>query len=462
MPITGSVNDSTNVLTTKIIFGEERDPGYIYTDFSTGKTYGPGVPFEMPVVSLDYYISHQNDWEKQDPPHGNCFPGYFLVENKNGELVNMYRGTDLGFGGYVYANPGMYYDAVTLDVRSMHPNSIIQLIIFGEKYTARFEDLVNLRALIKHKNYAAAGDMFGGALKPYLNNDKDAKALSNALKTAINSVYGLTSASFDNQFRDPRNVNNIVALRGALFMRTLQEEVESQGFTVIHIKTDSIKIHKPTKEIIDYCMKRANDFGYEFEVEHTWKKLCLVNHSVFVGMHGSDDPESPGEWETTGTQFMVPYVRKTLFTHEPIDFFDMCETKQVQNAMYLDMNEQLGDDSDLQKELKKTIKEWGRESVQAAAIQGEISKHHNLRFVGRVGLFTPVLPGCGGGILLSKNNVGNLGAVSGTKGYRWLEASEVKDLGKEDVIDKSYYTKLCDAAIDSINRFGDFNEFAAS
>ena len=51
------------------------------------------------------------------------------------------------------------------------------------------------------------------------------KIFTKALKIAINSVYGLTSASFDNPLRDIRNKNNIVALRGALFMRTLQDEV---------------------------------------------------------------------------------------------------------------------------------------------------------------------------------------------------------------------------------------------
>ena len=43
---------------------------------------------------------------------------------------------------------------------------------------------------------------------------------ANALK--INSVYGLTSASFNNAFRDPRNKDNIVAKRGALFMINLK------------------------------------------------------------------------------------------------------------------------------------------------------------------------------------------------------------------------------------------------
>ena len=33
----------------------------------------------------------------------NAFPGYEFIDGKN-----MYRGTDVGKGGYVYAEPGMY------------------------------------------------------------------------------------------------------------------------------------------------------------------------------------------------------------------------------------------------------------------------------------------------------------------------------------------------------------------
>lgn len=35
-------NDTTNKLTTRIIFGKEKHPGLIWTDFKTGKQYGPG------------------------------------------------------------------------------------------------------------------------------------------------------------------------------------------------------------------------------------------------------------------------------------------------------------------------------------------------------------------------------------------------------------------------------------
>ena len=123
-----------------------------------------------------------------------------------------------------------------LDVASLHPHSAVALNYFGE-YTKNFNDLMDVRIYVKHKEYDKAKKLINGKLAKYLDDPQQAKALSQALKIAINSVYGLTSATFDNPFRNPKNGNNIVALRGALFMRTLQDEVQQRGFTVAHIKT---------------------------------------------------------------------------------------------------------------------------------------------------------------------------------------------------------------------------------
>ena len=67
--------------------------------------------------------------------------------------------------------------------------------MFGTKFTKVFEDIVNARVAIKHRDFDTAGTLLGGALKPYLNEDM-ADALAQALKIVINSIYGLTSASF--------------------------------------------------------------------------------------------------------------------------------------------------------------------------------------------------------------------------------------------------------------------------
>lgn len=398
----------------------------------------------------------------------NAFPGYEFVDGKN-----MYRGEDLGKGGYVYAEPGMYTNVALLDVQSMHPTSIINMNCFGE-YTKRYKDIYNARILIKHHDYEEAKKLLNGLLAPFLTDEQQADELAKALKLCLNSTYGLTSANFDNPFRDIRNKNNIVALRGALFMRTLQDEVKDRGFTVAHIKTDSIKVPEATPEIIHFIMEFGKKYGYVFEHEATYDRMCLVNDAVYIARY--KDGKHAGEWTATGAQFQVPYVFKKLFSKEPIEFKDMCETKSVSTALYLDMNEGLIVNQEADKELADRVKSGENPEVDGDYIQfvnpafknvsnRELKKFvddsHNYRFVGKVGLFCPIKKGCGGGLLMREKD-GKFSAATGSKGYRWLESEVVKTLGKEADIDRSYYDKLVDDAVESIEKYGDFEWFAST
>lgn len=430
-----TVNDTTNTLTTRIIFGKERHPKLVYTDLATGEQDA------LTEVEPDILVSKNII---------NAFPGYEWTKGDDGRMHNMFRGTDLGLGGYVYAEPGMYWNVALLDVASLHPHSAVAMNYFGE-YTKNFNDLMDVRIYVKHKEYDKAKKLFGGKLAKYLDDPAQAKALAQALKIAINSVYGLTSATFDNPFRNPKNANNIVALRGALFMRTLQDEVQQRGFTVAHIKTDSIKIPDATPEIIDFCMKFAEKYGYQFEHEATYEKMCLVNNAVYIarymdaadckaryGYVPGDNEKEGGEWTATGTQFQVPYVFKTLFSHEDIVFNDLCETKSVsKGAIYLDKNEDLA--------------------------EGE----NNYIFVGRVGQFCPIKPGCGGALLVREAGAKDNGetkydSVTGAKDYRWLESEMVYNMHLEDAIDRSYFDKMATKAIEAISEYGDFEQFASN
>lgn len=395
----------------------------------------------------------------------------------------MYRGVDLGFGGYVYAEPGMYGNVALLDVASLHPHSIIAMNMFGD-YTPKFKMLVDIRIHIKHKEYDVVRHEFNGKLARYLDNEDTAKQLSAALKIAINSVYGLTSAKFDNPFRDVRNENNIVALRGALFMKTLQDEVMSKGFKVAHIKTDSIKIPDATPEIIDFCMKFAEKYGYTFEHEATYDRICLVNDSTYIAKYAGEEDRGSGNWTATGLQFQIPYVFKKCFSHEDITPRDLCETKEVKTAIHLDMNEATEDivrDEQLQYILSTRNPSYDMEKnpptrkqreliaqyadVSDDDILKELSTLHSYKFIGRVGLFCPIKPGCGGGIMVREQRKldGSIAmyAVTGTKGYRWLESEEVIGTEKEADIDLSYYDKLVNDAIDTISEFGDYEWFVS-
>ena len=433
----GTVNDTTNSLTTKIIFGNEKHPQLVYTDLSE------------------------------------TFPGYEFKDNKN-----MYRGEDLGKGGYIRSFPGIYGNVALLDVASLHPNSIRAMNCFGE-YTKNFTDILDARVAIKHKDFDTARKMMGGRLKPFLEDESTAKDLAQALKIAINSVYGLTAANFDNPFRDIRNKNNIVALRGALFMKTLQDEVESRGFKIVAIKTDSIKIADATKEIVDFCMDFAKKYGYTFEHEATYDRICQINDADYIarykeaswceqhyGYVPGDNQDHEWQWTVTGAQFAVPYVFKKLFSKEEISFDDLCETKSVaKGVIYLDMNEQLPDVGYLEDELEKRKKGAKKlnpilENCTDEDLVKQIQNGHNYIFVGKVGRFCPIKPGCNGGILYRENE-GKYFAVTGTKGYRWLESELVQELGRENDIDNSYYENLANEAVESIAEYGDYEWFVS-
>ena len=422
-----TVNDTTNSLTTKIIFGDNRTPQSQFNYRDMGKMTEDANKYTVTDEGI-IYTDFGDEFTVFDGKNRPIFPGY---KYENGEST--YRGEVIGEGGYVYSEPGMYFNVALLDVASMHPSSIIAEDLFGPEYTARFKEIKDARLAIKHKEFDRAKTMLGGKLAKYLDDPEMASALANALKTAINSVYGLTSASFENPFHDNRNKDNIVAKRGALFMVNLKNEVKKKGYTVAHIKTDSIKIPDATPEIIKFVMDYGQMYGYTFEHEATYDRMCLVNDAVYIAKYR--DGKHAGEWTATGKQFQVPYVFKKLFSKEPITFEDTCETMSVTSSLYLDMNETLP--------------------------EGE----HDYHFVGKVGSFCPIEPGYGGGELLreAKDKDGNIkyAAATGTKGYRWLESETVKVLGKEDDIDLSYYNKMVDAAVEAISQYGDFEMFVS-
>lgn len=443
----------------------------------------------------------------------NCFPGYEFkfIDGAEGKQ-NMYRGTNLGFGGYVYYEEGIYSNVALLDVQSLHPHSIIALNKFG-KYTKRYEDILKARIAIKNHDYDTAGKMLDGAFKKYLTSDEEADKLATALKLVLNSTFGYGFASFENPFVDSRDKNNIVALRGSLFMRTLQDEVKKRGFNICHIKTDSCKVPNATPEIINFIMEFAKQYNYSFTHEATYDRLCLVNGSTYIAKYADNAwcekqygyvpvdnlkaAKKGKKWTATAKQFQVPFVFKTLFSKEPIEFKDLCQTFEVKTAIHIDMHEivspevddynrkiglcndritailntnpDLSPKSPQRLEIKTIEKEEKRLKVERDLLLEQLGGR-DLHFVGKVGNFCPIKPGRGGGILVreGKDGDGNIkyDAVTGTlkpdkTPYRWLEAEAVKALGKEDDIDKSYYRKMVDDAIKAISKYGDFERFVA-
>lgn len=408
-----SVNQTTQSHTAKIIFDGDRNPqaSFVYTD-----------------------LSEQ-------------FPGY-----KFDGKESTYRGEITGEGGYVYSEPGIYSNVALLDIASMHPTSIEKLNLFGG-YTERFSQLKAARMAIKRNDYEAARGMLGGKLGKFLDGAESdpsaAEALSYALKIVINIVYGLTSARFENPFRDHRNKDNIVAKRGALFMidlkHAVQERYQDQGYRVIHIKTDSIKVAIPPDaakggmELITFIENFGTEYGYDFEVEAMYDKLCLVNEAVYIARSIKEDdacvwrgpqhilePEC-FKWTAVGAQFAHPYVFKTLFEKSDLTFDDFCETKSVmQGSMYLDFS--------------------------------ETGLVENMVHVGRCGSFVPVSRN-GGELWRVKDD--KKYAVTGTKGYFWIDRDMARNRAKVDEleIEMEYFEELRAKAENAIAQFSESEDF---
>ena len=283
-------------------------------------------------------------------------------------------------------------------------------------------------------------------------------------------------------------------------MRTLQDEIINRGFKVIHIKTDSIKIPNATKEIVDFCQEFGKKYGYDFEFEALYDRICLVNDAVYIAKYA--DPvwcnenykvvpgdnakaakKEPHMWTATGAQFKQSYVFKRLFSKEDILFEDLCETREVKTALYLDMNENLPDVSKLEAELTKLKKQLKdpKSKLNSLDDQEEFNKQkkiitdkieeleeivktgHNYIFVGKTGQFCPMVDGCGAGILLRENtNRETYDSAPNSSGYRWMESEMVRCLGKENFINKKYFEAKCDEAINDISKYCDFYQFTES
>jgi hypothetical protein len=420
----GTMNDKTNTLTIKLLTNGFSDPQsqYVYTDLST---IFPGYEYHPEGIPNELYSNKPGD----------------KVPSRGRLGKSIYLGEDPSEGGYANCpKPGVYFNVGLFDIASMHPHSAIRLNVFGDVITKRYENLVEARVAIKHikeigdaaYNEAlrrmeaireGSSKVIEGILKNLSSEALKAKckAIANALKTAINSVYGLTSAKFDNKLRDPRNVDNIVAKYGALFMITLKHKLEEMGVTVVHIKTDSIKVANYTEEIKNFIMDFGKQYGYTFEHEATYSKMCIIDDAQYIAYEVEADGEKLEKpfWTVTGEKFAPKYLFKNLFTHEPVTYEDYPETK----------------------------------SVSDAAIYIKRGSHE--KFIGRVGSFVAVKEGYGGQLLRIKGD--KKSAVTGTKGYLWNEANYIRE--HQDALDMDYYRHECDKAVEVINQYYPFDQF---
>jgi hypothetical protein len=410
------------------------------------------------------------------------FPGYEFEKGKS-----TYRGEEVGEGGLVRSKPGLWRNVVLLDVASMHPTSIGELNLFGDEYTPRYMAIVDAQLKLKHlataleegetPDYDSVKGLVDGKLLPYIEGieklatedaaaaAKSAKQLRYGLKIAMNIVYGLTSAKFDNPFRDHRNVDNIVAKRGALFMVDLRDYIEEKlNLQVVHIKTDSVKVVDASPDDIRKIQEFAAKYGYDMEHEATYDRFGLVNDAVYIA-HGKKG------WSATGAQYQHPYVFKKLFgLEDDISFLDLRETRSVQKgAIYLDfgIHEEVEDDivgwidsanlevKTAEKFKQKELPGWEEALLKAQEYYSKALTQ--LVHVGKVGQFTPVLPGYGGGQIWRVTD-SKAFAIQGTKNHMWVDSKVAAGL-PDEAIDYSYFDALVEAAYANLEKYVEASAF---
>ena len=122
------------------------------------------------------------------------FPGYTFdfreVESAAGKKtrkkVSSYLDVEeVGEGGYVYSEPGMYDNVWVFDVSSMHPSSIKALNLFGDT-------LKNIKEKItrcKKCNNLSEGDLCEGCKAK--NRDKKISLALHKKKKYVTKVFGL-------------------------------------------------------------------------------------------------------------------------------------------------------------------------------------------------------------------------------------------------------------------------------
>ena len=205
-------------------------------------------------------------------------------------------------------------------------------------------------------------------------------------------------------------------------MITLKHKLQDMGYTVVHIKTDSIKVANYDEKVKQFIFDFGKQYGFTFEHEATYSKMCIVDDAQYIAYEVEADGERLERpfWTATGAKFAAPYLFKNLFSHEPIEFNDFPETKSVSDAAIYSINDN------------------GVET-----------------FIGRIGSFVCVKPEYGGTLVRVKGE--SRSAVTGTKGLYWAETNVIRDY--PDRLNLDYYRAQCDNAVATINQSYPFDEF---
>ena len=268
------VSNSTNTTTGVLIFG--------HTSNLWRKS-------QLKLPNLTEYINNIPGYENAK------FEAQESETGLNGVFINGDTKTVINRGGENKALPGKYTNVVSLDVDSMYVTTFINTGYFGD-FTERIKQLRDVRLALKRKDLPEVHRLYKEFGEFITNEHIDFKLASDMLKLCLNSLYGLSSANFDNFMKLEQNDTNLIANLGNIMMNELYRIcTEEKGWTVVHIKTDGIKIVNCTEEMINFCIEFAKSWGYNFSIDEKYKEFLIIDKANYIGVTEEGKISSRGE-----------------------------------------------------------------------------------------------------------------------------------------------------------------------
>lgn len=172
------------------------------------------------------------------------------VEIKQGTFTITYDGFVFGLGG-IHSHQGelVQKGVFDADVDSLHPSTMMAILALGSA-TDKFKKIVARRLEAKRTGN---------------------KAVANALKIVINSIYGLCRSQNSGAFLYGETIGLDVCIAGELLIYWLAKEIQSVGGSLVQTNTDGIMYTAENDMIALACSMKifevSSKTGYTFSSE---------------------------------------------------------------------------------------------------------------------------------------------------------------------------------------------------
>jgi hypothetical protein len=198
---------------------------------------------------------------------------------KSEDISVMFDGMkyEFGFGGlHAVREPGLYKNITSADVKSYYPNLAISYRFYPKHLSEAFCDVYK-QLYDERGNYSKGSDE------------------SNAIKLALNGVYGMSNAEWS-PFYDPF-YTMCITINGQLLLALLCEKITLSGAgTVIMANTDGIEVDvRDSERFYEICGEWQNMTRLQLELSQ-YTTLAIRDVNNYTGMKVNGEIKEKGDY----------------------------------------------------------------------------------------------------------------------------------------------------------------------